>query len=58
MRFTNFVEKFALPVMTTPDAKGIFPESHPLSLRNYGMAGCTWPQVYMQPPSESGEKSA
>ena len=25
--------------MTTPEAKGIFPESHPLSLRNYGLAG-------------------
>jgi acetolactate synthase-1/2/3 large subunit len=45
--FTAFAERFSIPVMTTPDAKGIFPESHPLSLRNYGLAGCAWPQRYM-----------
>ena len=43
------VEKFAIPVMTTPDAKGIFPETHELSLRNYGMAACAWPDLYMRP---------
>jgi acetolactate synthase-1/2/3 large subunit len=48
--FTQFVERFAIPVMTTPDAKGIFPESHPLSLRNYGMCACSWPDVYMGEP--------
>jgi acetolactate synthase-1/2/3 large subunit len=46
--FTAFVERFSVPVMTTPDAKGIFPESHPLSLRNYGLAGCSWPDLYMK----------
>ena len=46
-RFTQLVERFALPVMTTPDGKGIFPESHPLSLRNYGMCACLWPDLYM-----------
>ena len=51
-RFNGLVEKFALPVMTTPDAKGIFPESHELSLRNYGMTACSWPQLYMCPDSE------
>jgi acetolactate synthase-1/2/3 large subunit len=45
----SLVEKLALPVMTTPDAKGIFPESHALSLRNYGVAGCAWPKLYMNP---------
>ncbi len=49
-RFIQFVESFALPVMTTPDAKGIFPESHPLSLRNYGMCACAWPGLYMGAP--------
>lgn len=46
-RLTAFVERFELPVMTTPDGKGIFPESHRLSLRNYGMTPCAWPQRYM-----------
>jgi acetolactate synthase-1/2/3 large subunit len=41
------VERFAIPVMTTPNGKGIFPESHPLSLRNYGLAACEWPKYYM-----------
>ncbi|HWF34946.1 MAG TPA: thiamine pyrophosphate-binding protein [Solirubrobacteraceae bacterium] len=45
-----FVEKFAIPVMTAPGAKGIFPESHPLSLRNYGIAGCRWTTAYMGGP--------
>jgi acetolactate synthase-1/2/3 large subunit len=44
---THVVDKHGIPVMTTPRAKGIFPESHPLSLRNYGMAACQWPQYYM-----------
>lgn len=45
----TFVEQYALPVMTTPEAKGIFPESHALSLRNYGLAGCDWTTDYLQP---------
>jgi acetolactate synthase-1/2/3 large subunit len=49
-QFQAFVEKFAIAVMTTPDAKGIFPESHPLSLRNYGVSGCHWPQYYLENP--------
>src|SRR5262249_8196891 len=44
------VERLALPVMTSPDAKGIFPESHQLSLRNYGLAACRWPKHYMDDP--------
>ena len=40
--FRKFVEKFALPVMTSPGAKGLFPERHPLSLRTYGLAGAIW----------------
>lgn len=43
-----FAETFSIPVMTTPDAKGIFPETHALSLRNYGMTACSWPQLYMK----------
>nr|WP_255512228.1 thiamine pyrophosphate-binding protein [Planktothrix sp. FACHB-1355] len=47
-KFKSFVEKFAIPVMTTPDAKAIFPESHWLSFRNYGVAGCNWPKYYLE----------
>jgi len=32
-------ERYALPVATTPKAKGVFPESHPLSLGIYGHGG-------------------
>ncbi|HXV86177.1 MAG TPA: thiamine pyrophosphate-binding protein [Gemmatimonadales bacterium] len=42
--------RLAIPVMTTADAKGIFPETHPLSLRFYGKASCTWPAAYMGTP--------
>jgi acetolactate synthase-1/2/3 large subunit len=47
--FSAFVEKFAIPVMTAPGAKGIFPESHALSLRTYGLAACEWPARYLDP---------
>jgi acetolactate synthase I/II/III large subunit len=49
--FSHFVERFGIPVMTTPDAKGTFPESHALSLRNYGMCASAWPELYMKPVS-------
>ena len=45
----RFSGRFGIPVMTTPDAKGIYPESDELSLRNYGMTACAWPAVYMKP---------
>jgi acetolactate synthase-1/2/3 large subunit len=48
-RLEEFVETFELPVLTSPGAKGLFPESHRLSLRNYGMAACEWPHYYLQP---------
>jgi acetolactate synthase-1/2/3 large subunit len=44
--FTKAVEHLSVPVMTSPNAKGIFPETHELSLRNYGIAGCRWPKLY------------
>jgi acetolactate synthase-1/2/3 large subunit len=43
-----FAERYAIPVMTTADGKGIFPEGHPLSLRVYGFASNTWPAMWMQ----------
>jgi acetolactate synthase-1/2/3 large subunit len=42
-----FAERYAIPVMTTPDGKGVFPESHPLSLRVYGFASNTWAPLWM-----------
>ena len=41
------VEWWKIPVMTTSDGKGVFPEDHDLSLRAYGLAGCEWPQYWM-----------
>jgi len=42
----RFVETYNIPVITTADAKGIFPESHEMSLRVYGIADCMWPYQY------------
>ena len=46
-RFLRMVDRFAFPVVSTPDGKGVFPESHRLALRNYGLAACNWPQYYL-----------
>jgi len=35
----QLAERLQLPVMTTPKAKGVFPESHPLSLGVFGWGG-------------------
>jgi acetolactate synthase-1/2/3 large subunit len=43
-----FAERYAIPVMTTPDGKGVFPEGHSLSLRVYGFASNTWAPMWMQ----------
>ena len=51
--FQAFVERFAIPVMTTLDGKGLFPETHDLSLRAYGKSGCLWPAVYLAPPPDA-----
>lgn len=48
-QLTALVERLAIPVVTTPDAKAVFPESHPLSLRTIGLSYCEWPRRYMQP---------
>jgi acetolactate synthase-1/2/3 large subunit len=48
-RFFAFLERFCLPVVTTGNAKGLFPESSPLSLRNYGLGGSPWPSAYVHP---------
>ncbi len=57
-RFQKLIEKFSLPVVTSPNGKGIFPESHPLSLRNYGFGGGSWSSDYLTPGDQSAVKSA
>lgn len=44
---TNFVEDRGIPVMTTADGKGVFPEDHSLSLRMFGLANSMWPLYWM-----------
>lgn len=44
-----FVERYGIPVMTTSDGKGVFPENHAMSLRVYGFADCMWPQYWLVP---------
>lgn len=46
-RFIALVERFGIPVMTSPDGKALFPENHSLALRNIGIAGCLWPGLYL-----------
>jgi acetolactate synthase I/II/III large subunit len=38
-RLRALAERLQVPVMTTPKAKGVFPESHPLSLGVFGYGG-------------------
>ena len=49
-KLAEWVEYYGIPIMTTADGKGIFPESHPLSLRVYGIASCLWPYYWLNPP--------
>lgn len=42
------VEVLGVPFVTTPQAKGIVSEEHPLSLRTCGMAASYWARRYMK----------
>jgi acetolactate synthase-1/2/3 large subunit len=46
-QFIELVDRYAIPVMTTLEGKALFPETHPLALRNYGLAACQWPRHYL-----------
>lgn len=48
--FVKAVNQLSVPVVTDPDAKGLFPETHALSLRNVGVAGCEWLPYYLDDP--------
>jgi acetolactate synthase-1/2/3 large subunit len=47
-RLREFAERVQCPVITTPKGKGVFPESHPLSLGVFGMGGHTSASNYLQ----------
>jgi acetolactate synthase I/II/III large subunit len=46
-RLVIFTERYGIPVMTTPDGKGVFPEINPFSLRVFGCANNTWAPAWM-----------
>lgn len=47
----KFADRTKIPVATTPKAKGVFPESHPLSLGVLGLSGHAQAESYFNSPS-------
>jgi acetolactate synthase-1/2/3 large subunit len=47
----QFAERYQLPVASTPQAKGVFPEDHPLSLGVFGFGGHSLASEYLLGPS-------
>ncbi|MEQ9325642.1 MAG: thiamine pyrophosphate-binding protein, partial [Polyangiaceae bacterium] len=47
-RLLHLAERLQIPVMTTPKAKGLFPESHPLSLGVFGHGGHPSSQEHLE----------
>lgn len=48
-RLTALIDALGVPFVTTPRAKGIVSEDHPLSLRNAGLAASWWARRYAAP---------
>lgn len=49
-QLVSLAERLGAGVATSCKAKGLFPEEHPLSLRNFGMAGSLWANEWMARP--------
>lgn len=47
-RLRELAERLGAPVMTTPKAKGVFPESHPLALGVFGYGGHPSSTAYLE----------
>lgn len=47
-RIEALVDALGVPFVTTPQAKGVISEEHPLSLRTCGMAASWWARRYMK----------
>jgi acetolactate synthase-1/2/3 large subunit len=48
-RLRAVAERYQCPVATTPKAKGVFPEDHPLSLGVFGLGGHPSARAYGEP---------
>ncbi|HXH55139.1 MAG TPA: thiamine pyrophosphate-binding protein [Gammaproteobacteria bacterium] len=46
--FSYFVTRHNIPVMTTPKAKGLFPETHQFSLGVFGLGGSLHSDLYLE----------
>lgn len=47
-RVRRLIDRTGIPFMTTPQAKGLVPEDHPLSLRTGGAGSSVWAQRYCE----------
>src|ERR1700722_18731259 len=46
----RLIDSLGVPFVTTPSAKGLISELHPMSLRNGGIAASLWAQKYTESP--------
>ncbi len=56
-RIQQLVDAIGVPFMTTPQAKGIVSEDHPLSLRNGGMGASWWARTYTEGAAGRGARA-
>jgi acetolactate synthase-1/2/3 large subunit len=45
---TDLINTLNIPFVSTPQAKGIIPDTHPLSLRHSGLAASQWIRAYLE----------